>query len=909
MLVLLGRTTECGRIDGLLEGARGGESGVLLLRGDPGIGKTALLQQARRRATGMQVVSTRGVESEAELPFAALAELLEPMLDGLSDLPPPQAAAVASALALGPPVPGDAFAVAAGTLNLIVNAAHRAPLLLLVDDAQWLDAASAEMLLFAMRRLDRDRVAALVTIRDGQRSVFDGAGVPELRVRGLDDDAATELLAVSGTRRTSSDVATRLIEAALGNPLALLELPALLDDAQLAGTATLPDPLPLGPSLRRAFDLRLASVPAKARSALLVAAAGESEELATTLGALAAIGLDAEALEPAEKAGLVLLENGRLTWRHPLLRSATYYGASTFERRAAHAALATVSEGVQRAWHSAAATLGPDEGVALELEDAATNARLRRGHVAAATAFERSASLSRSAEDAARRLLEAARDYHLAGRAERTRELARSALASAQDPTVRADLQHLLGVAEMWGGDAASAHQLLLAAADAIEPVDEGRAAAILADAALACQMSGDVPRTLELARRAHDLAASGSSTEPLLLNTLILAGQATAARPALLELVAARPAPGSSQGDPMFLAATAGHALIWIGEHDEARRLFGRELLAARTSGSLALLPFLLACLSELELREGRWQAAYANAVEAVRVAEETVQRNVLAFGLVTLARVEAATAQEEPCRHHVGQALELADELGAGSLRAYALAALGLLELGLGQTKAALGSLEPLAELVEEQGLREPGVLQWTPELIEALVLCGRVDDAGSALARFEADAGMSGNAWALAAAARARGMLAADGFEPEFQAALRGHASPFERARTELRLGERLRRERRPTEARAPLRSALDAFESLGARGWAEQARAELAAAGERRARAQSPLPALLQGLTEQELRIALLVAEGVTNREAAAALFLSPKTIGYHLGKVYDKLGVRSRTELAHVLARA
>ena len=904
--MLLGRTTECGRIDGLLERARGGESGVLVFRGDPGIGKTALLGYALEHAPGLTVLATRGVESEAELPFSALSELLEPLLGGVDRLPAPQAAALRSALALGPPVPGDAFAVVTGALNLLLEAAGERPLLVVVDDAHWLDAGSAETLLFAFRRLDADGLAVLVAVRDAEPSVFDGVGFPELRLEGLDHVAAGELLAATPAGRAAPGVALSLVEATAGNPLALLELPALLDEAQLQGRSSLPDPLPVAPSLRRAFELRLSALPSETQSALLVAASSHSDALSPVLGALGVLGLAEETLEAAERAELVSLLDRRFAWRHPLLRSTSYYRASTFERRAAHAALASVSTGVERAWHLSDATLGPDETVACALEEAATNARSRRGHVAAAIAFERASTLSSNVDDAARRALEAARDYHLAGRTERARELLRAALSSAQEPTVRADIEHQLGVIEMWGGDAAVAHELLVGAADEVEAHDPVRAAAMLTNAAIACEMAGDVNRTLAIMRRAHDLDQEGVDTGPPLLRALILAGQASVARPALLKLVAVKPASGSAAFDKVLLAATVGQALVWLGEHAEARRFFEREVLAARTSGSLALLPYLLSCLSELEFRLGRLQAAYANGVEATRVAEETGQLSVLSFCLATLARAEAATGREDDCRAHARRALELAGELGAGSIRVYALSALGLLELGLGRTSAALAVTQELAALVEDLALRDPGVVEWGSDLIEAQLLCGQVDAAQTSLRAFEEQARATGNAWAAAAAARSRGMLVDDGFEREFATALQGHASRFERARTELRLGERLRRERRPSDARAPLRSAHAAFELLGARGWAEQAGAELAAAGGRAKRSVSPSTPL-QSLTEQELRIALLISEGVTNREAAAALFLSPKTIGYHLGKVYEKLGVRSRTELAHLLA--
>ena len=905
--MLLGRTTECGRIDGLLDRARGGESGVLVLRGDPGIGKTALLRHARLRADGLTVVEARGVESEAELPFSALAELLEPLLGGLGRLPRPQAAALESALALGPPVPGDAFAVATGALRLILEAARESPLLAIVDDAHCLDAGSAETLLFVARRLEVDGVAVLVAVREGESSVFDGAGFPELHLKGLDRVAAGDLLATVRATPMSRTVVESLVDATAGNPLALLELPALLDHVQLDGHAPLPDPLPTAPSIRRAFEVRLSALPPETQRALVVAASSHTETPRPLLRALDALDLGTNALEAAERAGLVSFADGKVLWRHPLLRSAAYYRASSFERRAAHAALAAVSTGVERAWHLAESTLGPDDAVALALEEAAIDARSRRGHVAAAIAYERSARLSVSAEDAARRDLEAARDYHLAGRVERARALLRAALGATGTATLRSDVKHQLGVIEMWFGDAAVAHEQLRAAAAEIEVEDPRRAAAILMHAAIAREMGGDVEGTLELVRRAHELAGRDAETETQLLRAMILNGEARSVRPALLARLERGPASEQQAPTAAFLAATIGQALVWLGEHGEARRLFERNLAAVRASGSLAPMPYLLACVSELEFRLGRLDAAYANATESLRIAEETGQLNVLSFCLATAARVEAVTGREQECRDHVRRALELAGALGAGSIRIYALAALGLLELGIGRADAALALLEQVAEHVVELGPRDPNVVQWEPDLIEALLLCGRVEDARERLAGFERQARSTDGAWASASAARARGMLVAGDFESEFAAAR--HASPFERARTELRLGERLRRERRPTDARAPLRSAQQAFELLGARGWSARAAAERAAAGERPRRAEGRAPVLLHELTEQELRIALLIAEGSTNREAAAALHLSPKTIGYHLGKVYDKLGVRSRTELAHLLAQS
>lgn len=905
--MLIGRRRECGRVDALLNEARRGSGGVLVLSGEPGIGKSALLSYARGRGRDGIVLETRGIEGEGELAFAGLADLLRPLLSRLDAIPPLQAQALSGALALGPPVEGDRFAVAAGSLGLLAAAAAETPVLVLVDDGHWIDSASAETLRFVAHRLRRERVAMLVARRPEETSAFDARGLPELRVAGLSSRDAEALLRRHAARELAAPVARHLVDEARGNPLALAEVAGMLSVDQLRGVEPLPDPLPAGRGLDAAFRRRLDALEEDVGSALVVAAAA-GERLEALYAALPALGLGPAEVEGAESAGVVDTSDGRLSWRHPLLRSVAYTLRGPTARRAAHRALADVldASSASRAWHLAAATVGENDAVAALLETVAEDARLRRGHAAAGSAYARAGELSSDREARARRFLEAARDHHTAGRTDRARALLDLADRETSDPLLEADIAAQRGVVEMWGGDRGGAHRLLTAASAQVVDRDPARAAGMLVAAGIAAQMSSEVQPTIAIARTAASLrprvpAPLQHMIDHLLVNSLVLAGETDEAEDLLERLLPSL----DDQVHDLQSAATFGHTLIWLERYDEARRVFERQRRDALSAGALGYLPFLEACMAELEFRTGDWNAAESAARESVRLAEETRQENLLSFAFVTLARVEAGRGREGDCRAHAERALELAGRLDAGSVVHYAWTALGLLELGAGDVEAAASRLSGLSGLVRSCGLREPGVLQWRPDLIEALALAGRPEEARDELATLEAEAAATRRPWALATAARCRGMLAQDddlsGFDEAL--ALHGSGSPFERARTELRLGERLRRLRRPVDAREPLRSAHAAFELLGAIPWAERAGAELAAAGTHRRR-RSRAPVLL---TPQELRIAALVAEGATNRSIGAALFVSPKTVAYHLAKMYDKLGVNSRAQLAALVA--
>jgi DNA-binding CsgD family transcriptional regulator len=906
--MLLGRDAEDARISGLLAAARTGQSGALVLRGEPGIGKSALLDRAVEHASDMTVLRARGVESESELPFAGLAELLAPCVVGLDALPAPQAAALAGALALGPPVAGDRFTVYAATLGLIAAAAERRPLLAAIDDVPWLDAPSREALVFVSRRLQRESVVLLLVARIGERVGSEQAGVPELVLGGLDLRASTALLGRRQGVAVAPEVAGHLCEASGGNPLALCELSSLLTAAQLAGTEAIEEPPPVGANVERAFSRELADLPAATRLALLVAAASVLERTDEIFEAMYALELGEDTLEPAERVGVIAIEGAQLRFRHPLLRTVAYRTMPAPERRAAHRALAASVGGARaaerRAWHLAAAAMAPDEAVAHVLADAAEAARRRGGPAAAMRASERAAQLTPDPDRRARRLLQAAEDRARVGPPVRALELLDEALALAQDAILRADVQHLRGRLKARGGGAAKAAALLLAEAERIQALDPIRAATMLLAAVQPCVQAGQMADALALAERAQAVGErAGLPPMPArlpLAMVLLLRGERRRAQPLLAEAAAWL----KRAEDPWTLGPVLifgiGQAFYWLEDYERARSLLGDALEHARGWSAPGLLPYGLLCLGDLEFRTGHWTSAYAAASEAVKLAGETGQPNDEAYALATLARVEAAFGREQECRVHVARAMELVEHVGVDILRAYLASVLGFLALGLGRSQDAVAPLEDVDVFLRERSPHDPNAIQWAPDLIEAYARMGRPEDAARTLARFESQALESDSRWARAASARCRGLLAGDAeFARRFEEALAAHDTPFETARTQLCFGERLRRAGRRIEARAQLRAAVGVFDRLAAAPWAERARTELRASGERVSRRK---PEATERLTAQELSVALTVARGATNREAAAALFLSPKTIEFHLRNVYRKLGLRSRTQL-------
>jgi DNA-binding CsgD family transcriptional regulator len=900
--MLVGRDRECGLVGRLLERARAGTAGVLVVVGEPGIGKTALLDDAAGRAEGMTVVRAVGVESEAELEFSALFDVCRPLLGRLEELPERQRDALAGALGVGPGESVDRFLLGAATLSLLAAAAEDAALLVLLDDAQWLDAASGDALLFAARRLAAERVALLVAAREENGHGFALPGFETVALAGVDGEAAAALLAGEAGRAVSPGVAERIRRATGGSPLALVEAAAALSPEQLLGLEPVAEPAPVGAGVERAFAERALRLPEDSRGALLVAALSSSARVEPVVEALRLLGLEERSLETAEDAGLVVVEGGRVGFRHPLVRSAVVESAAASERRRAHRALAEALAGrsqEERAWHLAAAALGPDEQAAAALADVALRTRARSGWASAALALERSARLTPDADTRRLRLIEAVESSLGAGRIEPTLALTEELLASDDAPGAgRAQGLRLRSKIELHCGDVARALDHLLEGAALFERDDPGLAVALLADAVEAAELVGEAERALDAATRAGALAPGEGETrfvaEFALGQALRLSGRPADAR-AHLERALLLLGASDELRASMRAFSRGAHAAGWLDRLPEGLELARRAAEVARDQGAFGPLAHALAASSWLAACAGRWHEAYVQASEGLELARESGCAWASTGCLEQLAWLDAAQGREERCRARAAEALEVATRAGFRSERARL--ALALLELGLGRAPEAARVYETIGPETLRRTDPERGAA-----LVEAHVRSGRLDEARAVFERTLADE-------SDAPAARCRGLLAADdSFEEPFHEALARHPEhdPFGRARTRLCFGERLRRAGRRIDARRQLRAAHDGFERLGTPPWAERAAAELKATGERlgRRRAQQG-----EELTTQELRVALQAAEGKTNKEIGAALFLSPKTIDFHLRRVYRKLDLRSRAELIKHFAAA
>jgi DNA-binding NarL/FixJ family response regulator len=908
--MLHGRRAERATLDRLLADAGSLRSGALVLRGEPGVGKSALLAYAAAQATasaGMRVLRGLGVESESELAFAALHQIVRPVLDHVERLPGPQAAAVRGAFGMSAAGGSDRFLVAVGTLSLLAEVAEEQPVLCMVDDAQWLDRASADALTFAARRLEADGIVLLFAARDDDPRSFTAPGVPELRLGGLEREAADALLTERAGSELAPEVRDHLVDATGGNPLALLELPSSLSPDQLAGRAPLPHPLPVSAAVERAFLDRVHDLPETTRAVLMVAAAEETGDPAVVFSAARALGADAEALGAAETAGLLHIADGRIWFRHPLVRSAVYRGATSMQRQAVHRALAAALHGDEhadrRAWHKASAAIEPDPEVAEELERTAGRARRRSGYAAAARALERSAELTAAAEPRARRLAAAADAAWLAGLPDRALALLDRAASVGQQPRQRADIEHLRGVIELRCGVPAYAFTILASASAEVAAVDPSKALAMLLAAREAASYAGDASLTIEAGRRAARLPLGEGHghidrfTLALLVGIgSIVEGDTATGAPLLREAVALARA-----FDDASRLGSAGAAARYLGDDAATHDFYARAVARARATGEVAMLPYLLEYLAVSDLAAGRYAAATASASEGLRLATETGQESSVCRNLATLAMVTALQGGEQACRSHADEALARAVPRGLRLQAASATWALALLELGLNRPAEALNRLDGLA--AGSETAHEVVALLAVPDLVEAAVRADQTQRAQTTLARFERWAAHATPPWALALVPRCRGLLSAGAVaDRHFAEALRLHSAggrPFDRARTELVYGEALRRARRRAEAREHLRTALTTFEQLGAAPWAERARAELRVSGETARRRD---PSTLDQLTPQELQIIQFVGEGATNRVVAAQLFLSPRTIDYHLRQIFTKLDISSRAEL-------
>jgi DNA-binding CsgD family transcriptional regulator len=891
---LVGRERECAVIDRLLAGAKTGTAGALVVRGEPGIGKSALLGYASQRAGPMRVLHADGVQAESDLAFAGLHELLRPVLSCLGNIPEIQSQALAGALGLAPSSHADRLLISAAVLGLLAAAAEDHPTLCVVDDAQWLDQPSADALVFTARRLRAERLAILFGAREGEPSRFEAAGVADLTLRGLDQESAVTVLSSRAQRGTSS-VRDRLLAEAAGNPLALLELAESLSEEQLAGLLPLPDAIPLTPRLEGVFRQRIGRLPEQAQTALLIAAADNTGDAPAVLRAAAGLRLPPDALDPAQQAALIRVAGGTITFRHPLVRSALYQAATLSQRQRVHAALAGALTGEEntdrRVWHQAMAALTGDEEVAAALEASARRAQLRAGHASAVTAFLRAAELSTDAARRVQRIAAAAAAAWAAGQPNRARELAGRALPQATGQT-RAQLLHLSGLIEFYAGNLREAFTMLVDAADAC--TDPSLTIQMLIQAAAAAASGGDLAAVAELSQRATRVPAVDEQDR---FKIAVLSGLARfymgdRAQGQALIIDALNSA--DTITDPYVLLWTDAAAIVAKGT---GLPYVNRAVDIARQNGLLSFLPPALRQQARELFWASQFDQAYAAAQEGYRLSID------VGYGapwhLINMAAVEAAWGRDQDARRHVDEALALGAWQGSW-FQALSEWTLGMIEVTAGRPNEAADRL--LGLTVPGRSDVNPGIaLEATPDAIEAAMRAGRRAEAAQRLETLRELVTAAPTGVRLALLARCEALLATRDPDEAFAEALAAAPAlpPVQHARTELLYGEWLRRERRRTDARGHLRAALELFRTLGAVPWAERAEAELRASGET---VRKRDPSAVEQLTPQELQVAGLVTGGLTNKEIAAQLFLSPRTVDYHLRKVFTKLGIVSRAEL-------
>ncbi len=906
--MLHGRAAELADIHGLLADARGGRSSLLVVQGEAGSGKTALLEHIAADATDFRVLRCTGVESEAELPFAALHLLLLDCLDRLDALPGPQAAALRAAFGLQDAPGVDRFLAGLATLTLLSEVAADGPLLCLVDDAQWLDSASIDALLFAGRRLGAEGVVLLMSGRDDdQTGEFRGLRV--LRLPGLSESASAALLAEQAAD-LAPNLRDRLIKEATGNPLGLIELAAALRAGDpISGPPTVTAALSTtGRRVLDAFGMQVDRLTQTTRMALLVAAAEDTGELGVVLAALGRIKLGLNDFAAAEQARLVGLTDGILTFRHPLIRSAVYGRSAVSDRIAAHRALADALTAAEfadrRAWHLAAAAVGFDDDAADAMEAAAVRADRRGGYAASAAAHERAARLTADPVARGERLAAAAMSARDSGQLNRAAALAQEAAAFGGDPRTLARLAWVRARVEFERGTPRHASEMVLDGAEMVYDCDQEEAARMLIEVVRMAYFADEAPN---LQRAADLIDAVSLPTDhplvPMLAASSILgrlqSGQPEDQIPALPDAV--------REIRPERLGMTVGNLAIHsaflrmiIGDADEAWAQTERMLVEARGRGLIGGLPHILLQHAQAALVSGRLQEALRTANEGVQVAEDTGQLHSAANLRGVVALISAMTGDEATCVALATEAIQAGAERQSSSV-GMATLALAILDLGYGRYTAALERLESLPTRLQ----RHPTIAFLSPpEWAEAAARSGVPERAANTMAAYVPWATRRDSPVVQAHLHRCLALLGPDeDAEGHYRTAIRVYDEvnrPMARARTELLYGEWLRRIRRRSDAREPLRAALRVFDVIGARSWAERARAELRATGESVVAAEQ---AGQDQLTPQELQVVRLAATGLSNRDIGAQLFISPRTVGYHLYKAFPKLNVAGRHELS------
>jgi DNA-binding CsgD family transcriptional regulator len=909
--MLVGRHVEHEAVERLLARAQDGHSAVLVVRGEAGIGKTALLQHGRGSAVaaGFRVEDAAGVEAEAEFAFAGLHQLCGPLLERAAALPEPQQSALGVAFGMRGGAAPDRFLVGLAVLSLLAEVAEDGPLLCVVDDAQWLDQASAQVLAFVARRLAAERIVLVFALRDpgdGDASAF--VGLPDLRLVGLPDSDARELLAAAVRLPLDDVVRDRIVAEARGNPLALLELPRGVPPVQLAGGFELPDVMSVPRRVEDAFQYRAGSLPPDTQLLLVVAAAEPTGDAALLWRAVAHLGIAREAAAPAEAAGLLELDT-RVRFRHPLVRSAVYRAAPPADVRRAHAALAAATD-PQRdpdwwAWHRGRTVLGTDEQVAAALERSAGRARARGGLAAASAFLQQAVALTPDPVHRAVRALEAAHATHRAGAFETAVELLTVASVGPSDALHGARLDLLRARIAFDRTRGSDVPGMLLDAATTLAPLDAAlsRETYLHAiDSAIITGGLGDgrgLSAVAEAARAAPAPPGSPGPADVLLDGLVTIYTQGYAAgvpelRRALEAFCADDPSAGAAGGGTTRWLWLASRTALTLFDDELLYVLAHRNVRLAREAGALATLPAALLFLSAVSVLAGELARVTELTAEETAISQVTGGLS-LRFGRLVLAAWQGREA--ETVEIHAA-AVEEATARGNRAEVALAELAWAVLHNGLGNYAAALDAAERACASPDP-----PHVNLALPELIEAASRVGQPERAEAALEQLGTRARASGTRWALGLAARSRALIstrpAAEEHYREAIELLRACRMTVYLARTHLVYGEWLRREGRRQAARHQLRTAHDMLSGMGAEAFAARAARELRATGER-PRSRSAQPS--DTLTAQELQIARLVATGATSREVGAQLFLSPRTIEAHLRSIFRKLGITSRRQL-------
>ncbi|MGA8722471.1 MAG: AAA family ATPase [Solirubrobacteraceae bacterium] len=901
---LRGRSSERERLGRLLSRVRSGRSGVLVLRGEAGIGKTALLEHLVERASGCTVTRAAGVQADMELPFAGMQQLFGSMLGSLERLPDPQRDAVEVAFGLRSGPAPDRFEVGLAMLGLLAEVAEHEPLVCVVDDAQWLDQASAWTLAFVARRLMAESVALVFAVREpSDEDTF--AGLPELILGGLNDEDARAVLGVAIAGRVDERVAERILAETRGNPLALLELPRGLSAAELAGGFGVSSTQPLSARLEQSFLGRVRSMPENTQRFLLLAAAEPAGDPMLLMRAAELVGLTVEAAVPAEAVGFIELAT-QVRFHHPLVRSAIYRAAPLADRQAAHRALAEATDAQadpdRRAWHRAQAALVPDENLAVELERSAERAQARGG-LAAAAFLDRAAELTPDCSRRARRALAAAQSKHLAGSPESALKLLESAVSAPMDEPEVAMVGRLRGRIALHLSRSGEAARLLLDAAQRLESFDARLARDTHLEALYAASVAGRLGSGMLDAATAARLAPAGPA--PPRAVDLLLDGLGVrytngggAAAPILKHALTALLGEGGHYEEDMRWPWLAARVAADLFDDETWHVLATRHLQIARDAGALGALQIALIHLSQLLVFEGKLDAAAALAEETDSIIDATGSRRINVPKLMLAA-----------CRGDEARASELIDEAerdaiarGQGLVLTFGEHARAVLYNGLGLYRSALGH----AQRASAQD--ELHVSVWSlPEMIEAAARSGQPELAAGALKRLRERTQVAETEWALGIEARSRALLSdgalAEGLYREAIEHL-GHCRvALDLARAHVLYGEWLRRRGRRVDAREQLRTAHSRFVEMGAEAFARRACRELLATGET---ARKRTIETRDELTPHEARIARMARDGASNQDIATELFVSRKTIEYHLHKVFAKLGISAREQLDYVL---